>query len=331
MTDLHRAACDVVLRSVEQAALAAWPWSGKGDAHAADGAATSAMRRVFSDAPFGIRVVIGEGERDGAPLLARGEHLGVSQGPFLLDCAVDPLEGTSLLAQGCGGAMSAAVLASAGGLLGAPDFYMEKLVCPPPAKGFVRLAQSPSERVRSLAQALDKPASALRIAVQDRPRHRPLVAALKDAGAMVELFSEGDVAMALQVAEGGVCPGACDALMGIGAAPEGVIAAAAVRCLGGLFEGRFAYDPEEVMSGLIGTCKETNRQRLQDAGIQDPDAHLSLADLVPASFLVVALCGITSGPFLGGVEALPEGKTSTSARLYQVGLAQSELRTTVHT
>ena len=313
-----------LLRAVSDAALAAWEWSGCGDSHAADGAATAAMRRVFSAAPFGVRIVIGEGERDGAPHLAPGELLGCNgmagdrlrEGACVVDCAVDPLEGTSLLASGRPGALAVAVLASEGGVLGAPDFYMEKLACPPHARARVCLSQTPSQRVAALAAALDKPVHSLCIAVQDRPRHRRLVAELQNAGAQVSSFAEGDVAIALQAASGS---GRFDALMGIGAAPEGVIAAAAIRCLGGLFQGRFVYDPEEVMSGLIGTCTSTNRQRVLSAGISDPDAHLDLLDLVPAKDLVVGICGITCGDLVAGVEQQDDGTRLTSSLLFRLG------------
>jgi fructose-1,6-bisphosphatase II / sedoheptulose-1,7-bisphosphatase len=327
---------EVLSAAVEQAAIAAYAWVGKGDAHAADAAATSAMRSVFSKAPFGVHVVIGEGERDAAPMLARGERLGglgSSAGTgdepaahLILDCAVDPLDGTSLLKNGLPGAITVAVLADAGGLIGAPDFYMEKLSCPAAARGSVSLSQSPRERVLALARALDKPISQLRIAVQDRPRHQGLVAELQDAGANIYSFREGDVTIGLEAAQGGVF----DALMGIGAAPEGVIKAAAIRCLGGHFQGRFVYDPAEVQSGLIGSCVRSNRERLISAGISDPDAVFDRDELVSAKNVFVALCGITGGTYIAGVEVSSGSGMVTNLCIMRSDKIGQTFRTTHH-
>jgi fructose-1,6-bisphosphatase II / sedoheptulose-1,7-bisphosphatase len=203
---------------------------------------------------------------------------------------------------------------------------MEKLACPAAARHVVQLAQSPAERVAALSRALEKPVHALRIAVQDRPRHKGLVAALRTTGAQVVLFGEGDVAVALQAADASA-QRPYDALMGIGAAPEGIITAAAIRCMGAHFEGRFVYDPSEVMSGLIGTCRVTNRSRIKEAGIAEPDAHWSAEELVPASELVVALCGITGGPFVEGITQTPEGHLQTTTRVYGLGASSLTTRT----
>jgi fructose-1,6-bisphosphatase II / sedoheptulose-1,7-bisphosphatase len=328
---------EILSAAVEQAAVAAHTWVGKGDSHAADAAATAAMRSVFSKAPFGVHVVIGEGERDSAPMLARGERLGAfsafrgnAEGPeadLVLDCAVDPLDGTSLLKNGLPGAITVAVLADAGGIVGAPDFYMEKLSCPAAARGAVSLSQSPRARVLALACALDKPVGHLRIAVQDRPRHHGLVAELRDAGAIVHLFGEGDVTIGLEAAQGG---GAFDALMGIGAAPEGVITAAAVRCLGGHFQGRFVYDPAEVQSGLIGPCGQSNRERLMAAGILDPDAIFDRDELVSAKNVFVALCGITGGPYIAGVDVSSGTGLVTTSYIMRADQVGQTVRTTHH-
>lgn len=327
---------EVLSAAVEQAALAAHAWVGKGDGHAADAAATSAMRSVFSRAPFGVHVVIGEGERDAAPMLARGERLGAfgplsgnggAQADLVLDCAVDPLDGTSLLKNGLPGAITVAVLADAGGIVGAPDFYMEKLSCPAAARGRVSLSQSPRARVLALAQALDKPAQQLCIAVQDRPRHQRLVAELEDAGARIHLFREGDVTIGLEASQGG---GGFDALMGIGAAPEGVITAAAVRCLDGHFQGRFVYDPEEVQSGLIGSCVQSNRERLKLAGISDPDIAFDRDELVSAKNVFVALCGITGGSYIAGVDASSGTQMVTTSCIMRSDQKGRTFRTTHH-
>jgi fructose-1,6-bisphosphatase II / sedoheptulose-1,7-bisphosphatase len=342
---------EVLSVAVERAAVAAHAWVGKGDGHAADAAATAAMRDVFSNAPFGVHVVIGEGERDAAPMLARGERLGRAQAgaqlgqptqltqltqlpngsgvlsDLVLDCAVDPLDGTSLLKNGLPGAITVAVLADAGGIVGAPDFYMEKLSCPAAARGHVHLSQTPTERVHALSRSLAKPVSQLQIAVQDRPRHHRLVAELQAAGASVRLFREGDVTIGLQAAQGDA---EIDALMGIGAAPEGVITAAAIRCLGGHFQGRFVYDPEEVQSGLIGSCVQSNRERLRLAGIADPDVCFDRDELVSAKNIFVALCGITGGSYIAGIDAPSASSVVTTACTMRSDRLGQSFRTTHH-
>jgi fructose-1,6-bisphosphatase II / sedoheptulose-1,7-bisphosphatase len=330
---------EVLSVAVEKAAVAAHAWVGKGDGHAADAAATAAMREVFSEAPFGVHVVIGEGERDAAPMLARGERLGragtVGQtgngtgipADLVLDCAVDPLDGTSLLKKGLPGAITVAVLADAGGIVGAPDFYMEKLACPAAARGHVHLSQTPTERVHALSRSLAKPVSQLRIAVQDRPRHHRLAAELQAAGASVHLFREGDVTIGLEAAQG---KSEIDALMGIGAAPEGVITAAAIRCLGGHFQGRFVYDPEEVQSGLIGTCLQSNRDRLLQAGISNPDICFDRDELVPAKNVFVALCGITGGSYIAGIDSPSASSVVTTACTMRTDRLGQAFRTTHH-
>jgi fructose-1,6-bisphosphatase II / sedoheptulose-1,7-bisphosphatase len=290
-----------LLKAVQQAALAAHAWVGKGDAKAADAAATEAMRSVFASGSFQVHVVIGEGERDESPMLHRGERLGGNTSTMqtvYLDCAVDPLDGTSLVEKGLNGAITIAAFSEPGGLLGAPDFYMEKIVAPAQLAGKIWLSQTPEQRVTALATHLNKTPQSLRIAVQDRPRHSDLVDRLRNTGAHVELFAEGDIVVALQSCQTG---DKFDCFMGIGAAPEGVITAAAVRCLGGVFLGRFVYDPAEAQSGLIGSCKATNRSRLIEAGILDPDRHYEAHELASGKNLYVAMSGITDGEFVRGV------------------------------
>lgn len=315
MSEKLRAVERTLVAGVQAAACGAHRFIGCGDGLAADGAATEAMRRAFGRAPQHVRVVIGEGERDESPMLFRGECLGDPHGEPL-DCAVDPCDGTSLVKRGLGGGISLAALAERGGLTGAPDIYMEKLAAPPAALGRVHLDQPVPERIRALAEALDKPVNELRIAVQDRPRHQTLLAQIRQAGAQVILFAEGDVTAALQCV---YQEGHHDALMGIGAAPEGVITAAAFRCLGACFEGRFVYDPEIVQSGLIGTCRETNRQALLAAGIDEPDAIRDARSWAPGQVLSVALCGITSGPLVAGVQLDPSGCYTSHSLVTSLG------------
>jgi fructose-1,6-bisphosphatase II / sedoheptulose-1,7-bisphosphatase len=302
-----------LLHAVQQAAIAAHGWVGKGDAKAADAAATKAMRDVFSSSALQVHIVIGEGERDDSPMLHRGERLGTKETTshsVYLDCAVDPLDGTSLVEKGLGGAITIAAFSETGGLLGAPDFYMEKLVAPAELHGKMLLTHSPTERVRILSACLNKPPQDLKIAVQDRPRHARLVSELRLAGAQVHLFAEGDIIVALQSCD---AHGSFDCFMGIGAAPEGVITAAAVKCLGGVFLGRFVYDPEEALSGLIGTCKETNRQRLMQSGIADPDRHYTANEFAPGKDLYLAFCGVTSGKMVNGVSFEKSDKPVTDS------------------
>ena len=303
-----------LVNAVEKAAIAASSWVGQGNAHAADEAATDAMRKAFSESTFLITVVIGEGERDGSPMLHRGEQIGSERPVALLDCAVDPCDGTALVEKGLPGAIAIAALSEPGGLMGAPDFYMEKLVAPAEAMGKIALHHSPEERVETLASCLGKSASDLVIAVQDRPRHSALIQRLRACGAQVHLFKEGDITIALQVCQ---AERKFDAMMGIGAAPEGVITAAAIRCLGGVFLGRFAYDPDEVLSGLIGTCLETNRRRLVEAGISDPDRHYAASELASGNHLYVALCGITDGDLTKGVRRREDGGFETHSLSFQ--------------
>jgi fructose-1,6-bisphosphatase II / sedoheptulose-1,7-bisphosphatase len=311
---------------VQAAACGVHRFIGCGDGHAADGAATAAMRRAFSRAPQHVRVVIGEGERDESPMLYRGELLGDPLGEPL-DCAVDPCDGTSLVKRGLGGGISLAALSERGGLTGAPDTYMEKLAAPAAARGKVSLAQPIGERLRALSAALDKPLASLRIAVQNRPRHKTLVSEIENAGAQVVSFAEGDVTVALQCA---CMDGNYDAMMGIGAAPEGVITAAAFRCLGSLFEGRFVYDPEVVQSGLIGTCRLANREALLASGVEDPDAIRDAVSWAPGRLLSVALCGITTGPLVTGVQMDPVGRYTSHSLLTSLGSDQFREIVEVH-
>ncbi len=317
---------ELTLRAVQQAALAASKWVGKQDGYAADHAATEAMRQVFDGGFARVRVVIGEGERDQAPMLFRGEELGSPKGQAL-DCAVDPCDGTSLVKAGRGGGLTLAALAERDGLLGAPDTYMEKLVLAPAAKGAVQLSQPTAERVQRLSQALKRTPEDLRIAVQRRKRHDTLVQELRLSGVEVDLFDEGDVAVALHVM---LADGKWDALMGIGAAPEGVISAAMAVCLGADFQGRFAYDPEEVMSGLIGTCRESNREQLVLAGIADPDHHFMAEEFVRGQNVVVGVCGVTSGTLLKGVNSTSAGELETESLLLTSGSSQPKKVQSIH-
>lgn len=274
------------VRVTEAAAIACSTLTGKGQKNAADALAVGAMRRGFDRVPVRGTVVIGEGEMDEAPMLYIGEQVGPDQKDLPeFDIAVDPLEGTSLCAKDRPGAIAVLAVANRGDLLHAPDMYMQKIATGAAGRGVVGLDKSPAENVVGLARALHKRPDDVRVVVLDRDRHVGLVKQLREVGAIVTLISDGDVAPA--VAAG--LPGTgVDMLMGIGGAPEGVLAAAALRCLGGEFQGRLHY------------TEEGERERVTSMGIPDPDHLFTLEEIVRGDCLFVA-SGVTTGPFLRGV------------------------------
>jgi fructose-1,6-bisphosphatase II / sedoheptulose-1,7-bisphosphatase len=305
-----------LIEVVEQAALASAIWMGKGDKQNADLAAVEAMRTRLNEMPISGKVVIGEGERDEAPMLFIGEEVGDpkarAQGGSnipTIDIAVDPCEGTSLVAKGQPGALAVIAIAERGGLLQAPDFYMRKLAAPAAAKGKMSLNLSPTENIRILSQCLDRAIEELVILIQDRPRHKELIQEVRATGARIRLFGEGDVAAAITCAFEGTH---CHALLSTGGAPEGVLAAAAMKCIGGHFEGQLVYDPAVVQTGLIGESKEKNRERLLKMGIEKPDAILGIEQLAPGKDVVFAASGITPGEILDGVRLFPGGTRTHS-------------------
>ncbi len=297
-----------IRRLTEAAACACAPWIGRGDKHAADAAAVDAMRRSFSDVPFRGRVVIGEGEKDDAPYLAPGEQLGPDAASDV-EVAVDPLDGTRLAAEGEAGALSVLALAPPGSFLPlGRAFYMEKLVGPA-AAAELSLDASPGAVVAAVAEALRVPPAELRIAVQQRPRHRTLVRELRRSGARVHLFADGDLSYALLALEGRTAASdtPVDLLRGIGGAPEGMLAAAPQRVLGGAMHARLApRSPAE-------------RRRLEDApgAAGCLDRILTAADLVRTDAVAMALTGVTDGPLLRGVRRDPaqEGALVTETLL----------------
>ena len=248
-TGWAREIVDAVARACESAALAAAAWVGRGDKHAADGAAVAAMRSSLATAPFDGVVVIGEGEKDEAPMLANGERVGTGAGPAV-DLAVDPLDGTRLVAEGMPGSVCVLALAPRGSMLDpGRTFYMDKLVTDAVAAPHVDLRRPPAENARALAEALGRPP---RVTVLDKPRHVELIAALRAAGADVTLVGEGDIAAAVAAAT----PGSeVDLALGIGGTPEGVVAAAAVIGLGGMLQGsidgRFVTERDLIRSGRV--------------------------------------------------------------------------------
>ncbi len=280
-----------IVRVTEAAAIAAARHMGEGDTEDADQAAVMAMRDVLSGLPMRGRIVIGEGERDEAPMLYIGEEVGGGD-RFVVDVAVDPVEGTNLVAKGLPNAIAIIAVAEHGGILHAPDIYMEKLIVPPQAAGKVDLRWSPERNLQVLADALRRRVNDLTVVILDRPRHADLIAAVRRAGARIKLISDGDVAPAISAAVSG--PGV-HAVMGVGGAPEGVLAAAALRCLGGEIQGRFWYR------------NDAERQRAKEMGISDPDRIFRTEDLVRGKSLVFAATGITDGDLFRGVRLFGGG------------------------
>ncbi|TRO81235.1 class II fructose-bisphosphatase [Trichloromonas acetexigens] len=284
-----------LVRVTEAAALASSRWVGKGDKVAADDAATEAMRRVLGSMEINGTVVIGEGEMDEAPMLYIGEQLGSGAGPEV-DIAVDPLEGTSICAKGMNGSIATIALAPRDGFLHAPDMYMEKLVVGPLAKGAIDINETPAVNLRRVAEAKGRRVEELTVVILDRPRHERMVTEIRKAGARIHLISDGDVAPAIAAAveESGV-----DLLMGIGGAPEGVLAAAALKCLGGDMQGRLVFMSKE------------ERNRAQGMGINDFDRVYGIDDMAKGDVFFAAT-GITSGDLLKGVRYFPGGASTHS-------------------
>ncbi|MCS7031806.1 MAG: class II fructose-bisphosphatase [Gloeomargarita sp. SKYG116] len=300
-----------MIEVVEQAAIAAARYVGKGDKNGADQAAVEAMRARLNQIRMRGRIVIGEGERDEAPMLYIGEQVGTGAADAPeIDIAVDPCEGTNLVAKGQNGSMAVLAVAEKGGLFAAPDFYMNKLAAPPAAKHKVDIRKTPTENLKILSECLDRAIEDLNVVVMDRPRHKDLIAEIRAAGARVRLISDGDVSAALccAFAETNI-----HALMGIGAAPEGVIAAAAMKCLGGHFQGQLVYDPAVVQTPESEKwTREGNIQRLKEMGIEDPDKVYDAEELASGQNVLFAACGITPGVFMEGVRFFTGGvRTST--------------------
>jgi fructose-1,6-bisphosphatase II len=286
-----------VVRVTEAAALASARLMGRGDRNAADHAAVEAMRKAFNDIAIDGLVVIGEGERDEAPMLYIGEKVGRGRnGDVEIEIAVDPLEGTNLCATGAPNAISVIAMGEKGKLLRAPDVYMEKIAVGPEAKGAIDIGKTPTENLRRIGDALGKYVEDLTVVVLDRPRHEDLVRELREAGARIKLIADGDVAGALNTCfpDTGV-----DVLMGTGGAPEGVISAAALRCVGGDLRGRLLFRNDQ------------ERERARAMGIGDLDRVYSAEDLAGGSVMFAAT-GVTNGDFLKGVRFTGDGARTHS-------------------
>lgn len=272
------------VRVTEAAAMAAVEWMGRGDKKAADGAAVDAMRSRFNDVDFRGTVVIGEGAKDEAPELYVGEEVGTGNGPEL-DIAVDPLECTDSVANGVPNAISVIATGAKGSLFHAPDMYMEKIACGPRAKGVVDLDAPIEENIRAVAAKLDKEVSEMVVVLLDRPRHEEIIKEIRGIGARVRLISDGDVAGAIapSVAHSGI-----DMLYNIGASAEAVLAATAIKCLGGDFQARLWPKDEQQKAALL------------DAGFEI-EKKLGLEDLAAGEHLTFTATGIIDGPLLKGI------------------------------
>jgi fructose-1,6-bisphosphatase II / sedoheptulose-1,7-bisphosphatase len=284
-----------LVRVTEAAALAASRWIGRGEKNAADGAAVEAMRKAFDTVAISGTVVIGEGEMDEAPMLYIGEKLGLG-GPEM-DIAVDPLEGTSIAAKGAPNALAVVALAEHGNFLHAPDVYMDKIaVGPGLPENVVTLNASIAENLKSLAQAKQCAISDLMVCMLDRDRHEEMIANIREAGARITLIGEGDVAGVIAAAQ----PDAgIDLFVGSGGAPEGVLAAAALRCLGGQMQGRLMFEDEAQVA------------RARTMGITDPNRIYSLTEMAKGDVMFAAT-GITEGQMLRGVKKFANGATTYS-------------------
>jgi fructose-1,6-bisphosphatase II len=279
-----------MVRVTEAAAIASARFMGRGAHDEADAAATSAMRATMDEIEFAGRIVIGEGERDEAPMLYIGERVGRtddnSDDVPAIDIAVDPLEGTNLVAHGQAGAITVLAASEAGGLTHAPDTYMEKLCVGPIAAGKVDIRVSPTENLGRIAEALGRKVADITVVILERPRHDDLIAEVRAAGARIKLIGDGDLSAAISCAVSGT---GVHAVMGIGGAPEGVITAAALRCLGGEIQARFRYRSDD------------ERERGARMGHGDEDRVYETEDLAPGENLVFAATGVTAGDLLHGV------------------------------
>lgn len=290
-----------LLRVVEVAAIESAKTMGQGDRKHADHVATEAMRETMDTVPMRGTIVIGEGERDEAPMLYIGEKVGAefpdgSPVPEV-DIAVDPLEGTNLCATGAPGAITVLAASEHGGLLHAPDCYMEKIVVGPSCKGCVDLDAPVDHNLKQIAKALSRDVEDLVIIVLDRPRHEKLISDIRKAGARIRLIGDGDLSAGIAAAVLGT---GVHAVMGSGGAPEGVITAAAIRCLNGYMQGRLTgYTPQQL-------------ERMSGMGISDPKKVYTADELAPGKQIIFAATGVTEGDLMRGVRFFGEGARTSS-------------------
>jgi fructose-1,6-bisphosphatase II len=293
-----------VVRVTEAAALAASRCMGKGDNHEADEAATEAMRKALEDIEIDGTIVIGEGERDEAPMLYIGERVGSGKGTAV-DIAVDPLEGTNLVARGQPNSLAVIALSERGGLFHAPDTYMDKLIVGPPASGKVNMDFPVRANLQIIADSLNRRVSDLTVVILERDRHAPLISEVREAGARIKLIPDGDVSAAISVAVSGT---GVHAVMGVGGAPEGVLAAAALKCLGGAILGRFR------------PRSDAEAERAKAMGV-DLDRVYRTDDLASGENVIFAATGVTDGDMLKGVRYFGGGaRTHSLVMGYSTGV-----------
>jgi fructose-1,6-bisphosphatase II len=294
------------VRVVEDAAVASAHTMGLGERHKADQVATEAMRKTMDSVPMRGTIVIGEGERDEAPMLYIGEKVGAEfpDGTDVpeVDIAVDPLEGTNLCATGAGGAITVLAASERGGLLNAPDCYMDKIVVGPSCKDAVDLDAPVAQNLKNIAKRLQRDVEDLVVIVLDRPRHEKLIADIRAAGARIRLIGDGDLSAGIAAAVIGT---GVHAVMGSGGAPEGVITAAAIRCLNGYMQGRLLINKPEL------------EERIAKMGIKDKNKIYEAEDLAPGKQLIFAATGVTDGALLRGVRFFGEGTRTSSVIMTQ--------------
>ena len=290
------------VKVTESAALAASRWMGRGERDTADGAAVERMRDALNAMDIFGRIVIGEGERDEAPMLFIGEELG--RGGFEVDIAVDPVEGTNLVANGLPNSIAVMAISERGGLLNAPDTYMKKLAVGHKAAPYVHLDASVRDNLEAVANALEKPINDVTVVILDRPRHADLVRQVRDVGARIKLISDGDVDACIATAVQGT---GVHVAMGTGGAPEGVIAAAALKCLGGNFMGKLEFRNQEEVA------------RAKAMGFGDAGRLLTIDDLVKGEHIVFCATGITDGDLARGVRFFGNNARTHSVVMHSDG------------
>jgi len=303
---------------VEEAAIAAARTMGQGDREGSDQAAVQAMRRAFEEVQIDGNIVIGEGERDEAPMLYIGERVGAAQRTGIeypqVDIAVDPLEGTNLCATGTANSIAVLAASEPGGLLHAPDCYMEKIIAGPACRDALDIDAPVKYNLKAIAHCLDRQVSDLVIMVLDRPRHSELIRQIRVSGARIRLIPDGDLSAGIAAAVRGA---GVDAVMGTGGAPEGVITAAALRCLSGEMVARLVVNTPELEA------------RVEKMGIRDPKRIYTAHDLAPGKQVIFAACGVTEGALLHGVRFFGDG-CRTHSLLMTYGSKKVRFVDTVH-
>jgi fructose-1,6-bisphosphatase II len=303
---MHKLITDEAMAATEAAALAAARQMGRGDKDGADHAAVEAMRHAMEDADLSGTIVIGEGERDDAPMLFIGEQVGNPAAAVMIDIAVDPLEGTNLVANGAPNSITVLAASEPGGLMHAPDTYLRKLVVGPGAAGHVSITDPVDATIRIIAASLGRTVSDITVVVLDRPRHEELVSELRESGARIKLIPDGDLTAGISAAVSGT---GVHAVMGIGGAPEGVLTAAALKCLGGEIQAQFRWRSTE----------ERERAREMGVDVENEDRVYHTNDLASGEDVVFCATGVTDGELLRGVRFFGGG-----ARTHSLVMSRAE-------